>query len=347
MANLRRRMMMSQEDNEKLDYLTIIPDEPTSISVYPASIHTDKGDYAAVRYYDFQYSLDDGKTWYTATFGSYDEDEDAFETFYVTNTLKLKANLVVDSVRDNQTLFGVRIDAVKSYTVGGSVMSLCYGDDFSSYTGELTWPLYNMFYYSTKLRRINTPKTFLSATSYKYADNNAIYGAYEYMFGRCYYLENSPEIHLVHIGTSCCAHMFYDCSRLIEASAIHSQSVGYGGCNRMFSSCDLLVKAPDRLPATLSSGSCFSAMFSGCSSLEKAPELPALTLVSECYNYMFQNCTKLNYCKAKFTTTPGTAYTYNWLSGTAATGTFVKNKDATWNVTGTNGIPSGWTVISE
>ena len=35
---------------------------------------------------------------------------------------------------------------------------------------------------------------------------------------------------------------------------------------------------------------------------------------------------------------------YNWVSGVASSGTFVKSKDATWSVTGNSGIPSGWTV---
>ena len=34
----------------------------------------------------------------------------------------------------------------------------------------------------------------------------------------------------------------------------------------------------------------------------------------------------------------------NWVSGVAASGTFVKNSAATWNVTGTSGIPTGCTV---
>ena len=61
---------------------------------------------------------------------------------------------------------------------------------------------------------------------------------------------------------------------------------------------------------------------------------------------MFYGCTKLNYIKAMFTTRPSTSYTSNWVSGVAATGTFVKNSAATWNVTGVNGIPSGWTVTT-
>ena len=59
---------------------------------------------------------------------------------------------------------------------------------------------------------------------------------------------------------------------------------------------------------------------------------------------MFESCRKLNYIKAMFTTTPSTTYTDNWVSGVSSIGTFVKNSVATWDVTGTYGIPSGWTV---
>ena len=59
---------------------------------------------------------------------------------------------------------------------------------------------------------------------------------------------------------------------------------------------------------------------------------------------MFEGCTKLNYIKAMFVTNPATPYTYNWVQGVASTGTFVKNSEAPWNVTGVNGIPNGWTV---
>jgi hypothetical protein len=87
-------------------------------------------------------------------------------------------------------------------------------------------------------------------------------------------------------------------------------------------------------------------MFYGCTSLVNAPELPATTLASYCYRSMFESCTKLNYIKAMFTTTPSTLYTYNWVKGVASTGKFIKNKNATWNVTGTYAIPSGWSIQS-
>lgn len=45
-----------------------------------------------------------------------------------------------------------------------------------------------------------------------------------------------------------------------------------------------------------------------------------------------------------FTTTPGSSYTSGWVNNVSSTGTFIKNPEATWDVTGANGVPSGWTV---
>jgi hypothetical protein len=67
-------------------------------------------------------------------------------------------------------------------------------------------------------------------------------------------------------------------------------------------------------------------------------------LAYDCYDNMFNGCTNLNYIKAMFTTTPSSTYTGNWVSGVASSGTFVKNSAAGWNVTGDNGVPTGWTV---
>lgn len=111
----------------------------------------------------------------------------------------------------------------------------------------------------------------------------------------------------------------------------------------MFYGCTSLITAPE-LPATTLAQSCYSQMFYGCTSLTIAPALPAITLANSCYNNMFSGCTSLNYIKAMFTTTPSSDYTAGWVDGVAATGTFVKNSAATWNVTGDNGIPTGWTV---
>lgn len=117
-----------------------------------------------------------------------------------------------------------------------------------------------------------------------------------------------------------------------------------------FDGCSSLTTAPD-LPATTLQQYCYRYMFRGCSSLTTAPALPATSLTNYCYQYMFYNCSKLNYIKAMFTTDPGNRnssnqarYTYNWVSGVASSGTFVKNSNASWSRTGDHAVPSGWTT---
>lgn len=88
----------------------------------------------------------------------------------------------------------------------------------------------------------------------------------------------------------------------------------------------------------------FQDMFSGCSLLTEAPILPALTTNTNSYQQMFNSCQSLNYIKAM---TLNGAGMFQWVYGVSREGTFVKNKDATWDVVGPNGVPSGWTIIYE
>ena len=111
----------------------------------------------------------------------------------------------------------------------------------------------------------------------------------------------------------------------------------------MFANCTSLKFAPE-LPATRLEMGCYHCMFEGCTSLTSAPELPATELVSNCYEFMYKDCRNLRYVKALFTTSPSEETTKDWLRGVAASGTFVKSKNATWNVTGAHGIPKGWKI---
>lgn len=111
----------------------------------------------------------------------------------------------------------------------------------------------------------------------------------------------------------------------------------------MFYGCTSLVTAPI-LPATTLAGACYYFMFQECTSLVTAPELPATTLVTYCYNRMFQGCTSLNYIKMLATNINASNCLNSWVSNVASTGTFIMSKNATWNVSGKNGIPEGWTV---
>lgn len=112
-----------------------------------------------------------------------------------------------------------------------------------------------------------------------------------------------------------------------------------------FGSNSIVSVSNDFLPATTLEVYCYGAMFRNCKSLTTAPVLPATTLIDNCYYYMFQGCSNLNYIKAMFTTTPVTRYTNYWVNGVASTGTFVKNKNATWTNTGNSAVPSNWTIL--
>ena len=198
----------------------------------------------------------------------------------------------------------------KACSLNGNIMSLLFADNFYeqySLTGK-NYAFYNLFNNNSYI--IYADKLILPATTL------ANY-CYRSMFGNCTSLTTAPELPATALQQYCYYYMFYSCTSL--------------------------TTAPE-LPATALQQYCYYYMFGNCTSLTTAPELPATTLNSGCYNYMFYGCKKLNYIKAMFITKPSTLYTSSWVSNVSSTGTFVKNKIATWNVTGTNGIPSGWTV---
>lgn len=166
---------------------------------------------------------------------------------------------------------------------------------------------------------------------------------YNSMFGGCTSLTKAPELPATFFARNCYGHMFEDCTSLTEAPDLPVTTLVKSCYYGMFANCTALVKAPV-LSATTLVEFCYCKMFSGCTSLTTAPELPATTLENSCYEEMFKGCSSLNYIKAMFTTEPSISYTSDWVNGVSATGTFVKNSDAEWEVTGANGIPEGWTV---
>ena len=195
------------------------------------------------------------------------------------------------------------------FNVYGNIMSLLYGSNFSEQT-TVTFNEANfaLLFYGSAI--VNAEHLILPLESLS-----------EY----CYY------------------QMFKNCDNLILTPKLSAMTLGDSCYYGMFENCTSLESAPE-LPATTLAQSCYSRMFQGCTNLINAPELSATTLISNCYSVMFKNCANLNYIKAMFTTEPGVGYTYEWVSGVSATGTFVKNSAAAWNVSGTEGIPSGWTI---
>ena len=166
---------------------------------------------------------------------------------------------------------------------------------------------------------------------------------YSGMFQGCTSLTTAPELLSTGLIIECYKDMFQGCTSLTTAPELPATTLAYNCYGSMFQGCTSLTTAPE-LSATTLVDYCYSSMFKGCTSLTTAPVLPATTLVGWCYQNMFNGCTSLNYIKAMFTTEPTWTRTQNWVSGVAATGTFVKNSAAQWDVSGVNGVPDGWTV---
>lgn len=156
------------------------------------------------------------------------------------------------------------------------------------------------------------------------AKGNFSLGGYSYIFYKLFYnntmLVNAAELVLqaTTLANNCYRYMFYGCTSLLEAPHLPSMSLAEG---------------------------CYTYMFQNCTSLTKAPDLLATTLVWKAYAYMFNGCSNLNYIKMLAINLNVNAD--QWVDGVAATGTFVKNKNAKWNDVGVSGVPEGWKVITE
>ena len=246
--------------------------------------------------------------------------------------------------------------------VAGNVMSMAYGADFSDKTNIPNEYQFRTLFLNANI--IDASKMVLPATTLAGS-------CYDSMFKGCTKLVNAPELPATKIERSCYNSMFYNCMNLVIAPALPATTLMDYCYNSMFYNCAKLVNAPElpatslmdycynsmfrgcaklvnapELPATSLGRYCYDSMFYGCTSLVNAPALPATSLTGKgfCYQSMFYGCTKLNYIKAMFTTTPSDSFTKNWVYGVSSIGTFVKNSAATWDVTGVNGIPEGWTV---
>ena len=302
---------------------------------------------------NIQYSLDSGATWVSLPSN--------------TNTPTIHSGETVMWKGELATYYdhGIGIfSSTGAYNVEGNVMSLLFGGNFENQT-DLTG--YNHAFSSlfsgstglTSAENLELPATTLTSECYssmfsgctsletapELPATTLVYGCYGGMFEGCTRLRTAPELPATTMADRCYIGMFSNCSSLTTAPNLPALTLADSCYFGMFEGCTSLETAPE-LSATTLAVDCYNGMFSGCTSLTTAPELPALTLVSRCYVYMFQGCSSLNYIKAMFTTTPNPRpnYTEDWVDGVAATGTFVKNSEATWTTTGVNAVPDGWTV---
>lgn len=253
---------------------------------------------------------------------------------------------------------GVKIDTYSEYIdqipQGGTYDPICFtsledGNTFQlnkkiaiSVDGKQTWQTLSA---NTDSPTINTgEKIYFRATDDAVAFAGTTSNYYKFKTAKKCNVSGNPYSLYAEGSLYFFAYLFND-TKIVNANELTlSEYIRTESCfSFMFSGCIFLVNAPE-LPSTILAPSCYLSMFGNCPSLVNAPELPATTLVANCYQFMFKECTALNYIKALFMTTPSNSYTEDWVLGVAATGTFVKNSEATWTTTGINGVPTGWTV---
>lgn len=249
-----------------------------------------------------------------------------------------------------------------SFRLGGDCRSLLHGEKVTK-DSPLYENCFNSLFYNSLLVKVEDdilPATTLASD------------CYHQMFEGCKSLVNTPALPATTLDINCYYRMFYGCISLTAAPALPATELANGCYYSMFEGCYLLVHAPElpaenladycyqymfngcfgltkasALPATTLAKGCYYGMYQYCRSLTSAPKLPATTLANNCYFFMFRYCTNLNYIKMLATDIPAANCLYNWVDGVASTGTFVKNKDATWDVVGDSGVPTGWMVITE
>lgn len=85
-------------------------------------------------------------------------------------------------------------------------------------------------------------------------------------------------------------------------------------------------------------------MFHSCSSLRNTPKIYHFKSSPYCCMEMFYHCNNLSEITCLARDISATDCMKNWVSGVAASGTFIKSSNMSSWPRGTSGIPSGWTV---
>lgn len=281
------------------------------------------------------FSLDNGQTWTDLTSST------SYQS--MGGTLSAGDKVLVKGTNNtyasNDRSYYNHFASTAKVNIYGNIMSLISGDDF---VDNKTLTEINTFYrlFSDNSKLLSAKHLILPATTLTNY-------CYSYMFQNCANFTTAPSVlPATTLTNGCYMNMFSGCSSLVNAPALPATTLANNCYRDMFNGCTSLTTAP-KLPATTLANNCYMSMFQNCTSLTTAPVLPARTLADSCYSSMFQDCSNLNYIKAMFTTTPSGNYTMYWVNGVASTGTFVKNSAATWDVTGVNGVPTGWTIKKE
>ena len=225
---LNKPYVVYQEDTQQIDFNSLSAQTPTpyftqyltmtSQNDFSFGIFTMNGYGRDVSY---EYSVDGGN-WTTIQYGS------STPSFSGGSIVRLRGNIGYISQSDSQQ---GRFDIAGSNVhVYGNILSLIYGDDFT---------------------------TNIEVLDYCFA----------YAFWNCNALTSIENLVLPAMSNNCYKNIFTYCYNLTDGRCILPMKQLTTDCYKsMFQGCNTLVQTPE-LPATTLAENCYYCMFQGCSSL--------------------------------------------------------------------------------
>lgn len=206
---------------EELDYLTIIPlhKEEVEYFIYP---------YAHFgRVFPFYYRINKGE-WIEVNLSGTSAPVFCID-LNKTKELQLKCNSV-EFDPESSSIQHFSISSIGSFSLGGTPMSIIYGDDFNAYDYVPESSLVSTFANNSGLESIVNPETFLPYT-------NVSDSCYVSLFSGCTSLTNSPTLPATTLTYDCYTMMFYGCSNLNHIKMLAKEAKSKSGISIEIEDC--------------------------------------------------------------------------------------------------------------
>lgn len=198
---------------EELDYLTIIPlhEEEVEYFIYPYVNSS--------RVFPFYYRINKGE-WVEVNLSGTSAPVFCID-LNKTKELQLKCNSV-EFDPESMSIQHFSISSVGSFSLGGTPMSIIYGDDFNDYDYVPESSLVSTFANNSGLKSIVNPETFLPYT-------NVSDACYVSLFSGCTSLTNSPTLPATTLTYDCYTMMFHGCSNLNHIKMLAKEAKSKSG----------------------------------------------------------------------------------------------------------------------
>ena len=201
---------------------------------------------------------------------------------------------------------------------------------------------YSGMFYGSGIKSI--PSRFLTST-------NLAEGCYSSMFSKTKVTSIPPNLLPATTLSINCYYRLFCQTKItsVPAGLLHATNLADCCYQEIFSECERLKLADIVLPATnVNNTWAYYRMFFNCTNLLEPPTIKATSVSgNNPFGEMFYGCQQMKYLVCDMLNEPSSSISSNWLNGVAATGTFYKNPNATWDQTitpGTSTVPSGWTI---